>query len=354
MLSQLRSLTRGVRRVPRSTAIRIVRANAINKPRYVSEWVRSFWLEETQTEAFARRGPEVDQKELGVPKPIIPEGTPLRTPNSLRPEWEPQRRFQVPGEEEKYAKERFEELFRGIGVHPVRLDTKYYRLDEYGNPVPLHLRYNFEKSRKVIDEFDVVIVGSGPAGLAVAQHLGGKGMANASSAMNDEGNVHLPLNYSRFSSRVLIIDPLRDHYYQPMWTLVGGGKRELVDSVRRNADLVAGMQHDVQLLDERVDTFFPHENALLTAEGRKVTYKQLVVAAGLEVKVNKIKGLSDAIGRAGVSSNYVYPYAQRTWDFIRFFPGLIHIYRLSAAAVSAVPYPLFCLLLVLCVVLCRR
>jgi len=55
--------------------------------------------------------------------------------------------------------------------------------------------------------------------------------------------------------------------------------------------------------------------------GRKITYKQLIVAAGLQVQTHKIKNLDRALGRAGVTTNYVYPFAQRTWDFVRLFPG---------------------------------
>jgi NADPH-dependent 2,4-dienoyl-CoA reductase/sulfur reductase-like enzyme len=63
----------------------------------------------------------------------------------------------------------------------------------------------------------VVIVGGGSAGLAVAAQLNRK----LSAANND----------------IAIIEPKSKHYYQPLWTLVGGGVRmifleEFVGSIR--------------------------------------------------------------------------------------------------------------------------
>jgi sulfide:quinone oxidoreductase len=75
------------------------------------------------------------------------------------------------------------------------------------------------------------------------------------------------------------------------------------------------------VLQTSVVEVLPYESAVLTADGRKVTYKQLVVASGMKQNLDRVKGLREALGRAGVSATSVVPYAHRTWDFVRFFPG---------------------------------
>ncbi|MBT6583159.1 MAG: pyridine nucleotide-disulfide oxidoreductase, partial [Gammaproteobacteria bacterium] len=49
--------------------------------------------------------------------------------------------------------------------------------------------------------YDIVIVGAGSAGIATA-----------SSLLKRNGSL-----------RVALVDPSSDHYYQPGWTMVGGG-----------------------------------------------------------------------------------------------------------------------------------
>lgn len=46
-------------------------------------------------------------------------------------------------------------------------------------------------------------------------------------------------------------------------------------------------------------------------------YEYLVVAAGLQIDWDKIKGLKDTIGRNGVVSIYDYQYSQDTWEALR-------------------------------------
>lgn len=43
----------------------------------------------------------------------------------------------------------------------------------------------------------------------------------------------------------------------------------------------------------------------------------LVVAPGIQLDWDRIDGLTDTLGRGGVSSNYTYELAPKTWDFIR-------------------------------------
>ena len=76
----------------------------------------------------------------------------------------------------------------GTGVEKVET-SPFCRLDELGNPVPRNLFPAFPKSRRLIEGYDVVIIGGGTAGMAVAHKLAGAGMDRADAEMNAEGNL---------------------------------------------------------------------------------------------------------------------------------------------------------------------
>lgn len=57
---------------------------------------------------------------------------------------------------------------------------------------------------------------------------------------------------------------------------------------------------------------------MTTASGRDLSYDILVVAAGLQINWNAIKGLPEALAdpKSGVSSIYSYNTCDKTWDDI--------------------------------------
>ncbi|MBW9219165.1 pyridine nucleotide-disulfide oxidoreductase [Anoxybacillus ayderensis] len=144
----------------------------------------------------------------------------------------------------------------------------------------------------------VAIVGAGSAGISIAARLLRKNR--------------------QLRGQVLLIDPSDKHYYQPLWTLVGGGAAKVEDSVREQATLIPD---GAKWLKEAVDTFVPEKNTLKTKEGSTVRYDYLVVAAGVEIYWDQIKGLKETISKNGVCSNYSYDYVQSTWENIRNFRG---------------------------------
>ena len=64
--------------------------------------------------------------------------------------------------------------------------------------------------------FEILILGGGTAGLTVASQLAAR-----------IGGRHLA-----------IVEPSATHYYQPLWTLVGGGIFPREDSAREEGDLI--------------------------------------------------------------------------------------------------------------------
>ena len=67
----------------------------------------------------------------------------------------------------------------------------------------------------------------------------------------------------------------------------------------------------------RAAAFDPEDNTVTCADGATYAYDVLVVCPGIQLDWNRTEGLEDALGKDGVSSNYRFDLAPRTWDFIR-------------------------------------
>jgi len=118
--------------------------------------------------------------------------------------------------------------------------------------------------------------------------------------------------------RVTIIDPSTTHDYQPLWTLVGAGVLPREDARRKEADLIPA---GAEWIQDAVASFQPEQNKVTLQSGKTVGYDVLVVAAGIQIDWNKIKGLVGQIGRNGICSNYSYETVGTTWEAIRTFKG---------------------------------
>lgn len=134
----------------------------------------------------------------------------------------------------------------------------------------------------------VVIVGGGTAGLSVMR------------------NLHRKRNDLSFT----IIEPSEKHYYQPLWTLVGGGVFPLSKSERNFKDFIP---QNVEWIKDFVSEFEPAHNLLKTKSGKTVEYDYLVVAPGIQIDWKKIEGLQETLGKNGVCSNYSKDHVEYTW-----------------------------------------
>ena len=123
---------------------------------------------------------------------------------------------------------------------------------------------------------------------------------------------------------VAVIEPNEMHYYQPLWTLVGGGVKNLTESGRPMESL---LPKEATWLKNSVASFDPNNNKLVTSGGEVVTYEYLVVAMGLELQYDKIKGLPEAFDTPGVGSNYSVKYVEKTKKAIENFKVCISVWQ---------------------------
>ncbi|EWY83444.1 hypothetical protein FOQG_11464 [Fusarium oxysporum f. sp. raphani 54005] len=142
----------------------------------------------------------------------------------------------------------------------------------------------------------VVVVGGGSAGLAISHQL---------------------LRSGRFASEdIAVVDPAQWHHYQPGWTLVGAGlktKEELKMSMPELID------PKLKFYNVSVDALTPEDNSITLGTGDKVNYEHLVVAPGIKINYDSIKGLPEALAERNgpVSSIYGYDYCDKVFPNIQ-------------------------------------
>lgn len=139
---------------------------------------------------------------------------------------------------------------------------------------------------------DILIVGGGAGGVAAAASLLRR----------------------RPSLDIAIVEPRESHYYQPGWTLVGGGVFERRQTVRPMADV---MPRGVSWLKTAAKGFAPDSNTVELADGSSVRYRTLIVATGNRLAWDLVAGLQETLGKNGVTSNYTYDTAPYTWELVQ-------------------------------------
>lgn len=139
-------------------------------------------------------------------------------------------------------------------------------------------------------DHSVAIIGGGNAGISLAARLRRAGL-------DDIG----------------IIEPAQTHYYQPLWTLVGGGCAAAAESARSEASV---MPQGVGWIKDRADGIDPDAQTVSTASGTVVHYDHLVVCPGIQLDWNAVPGMAESIDTAQVSSNYRSDLAPKTWQLI--------------------------------------
>lgn len=145
-------------------------------------------------------------------------------------------------------------------------------------------------------QHQLVIVGGGNAGISTAAQLLRK-------------NKQLD---------IVIIEPSTFHYYQPAWTLVGAGVFDVQKTKRTEASVIP---KGARWIKSKATSFQPENNQVTLENGETINYELLIVAPGIQLNWHEIKGLTESLGKNGVTSNYKFELAPYTWECIKNFKG---------------------------------
>lgn len=137
----------------------------------------------------------------------------------------------------------------------------------------------------------IVIIGAGAAGTALANRL----------VQRLDG------------ARITIVDPRKDHLYQPGLSLVAAGLKPADYVVSKTTDWLPS---GADLIQEAAAAIDPEAKLVTTSTGKKLDYDYLIVAPGLVLDHDAIEGFSlDMVGNNGIGALYAGPkYAARTWE----------------------------------------
>jgi sulfide:quinone oxidoreductase len=143
--------------------------------------------------------------------------------------------------------------------------------------------------------YQIMVVGGGTGGIMTASQL---------------------LRKSRYILDIGIIEPSETHIYQPAMTLVGAGAFKMAKTKRKEANQIP---KGVKWIKDRVLSLDVDNNSLKTEASGDLTYDFLVLSPGISINLSLVEGLTEAMGKNDVCSNYIDP--EYTWEVVQKFKG---------------------------------
>jgi len=159
----------------------------------------------------------------------------------------------------------------------------------------------------------IVIIGGGTAGITVAARL-------LKAGEND----------------VAVIDPATTHYYQPLWTLVGGGCAHAAESARPQSTV---MPAGVSWIQKRAEEVDPDRQLVTLDDGADIGYDYLVVCPGIQLNFEGVSGMGEALDAPAVSTNYLLDSAPTTWRNIQNTRGGTAVFTMPAGPIKCAGAP---------------
>jgi len=142
--------------------------------------------------------------------------------------------------------------------------------------------------------YQVLIIGGGTAGIMTAAQLKRK----------------------QHDLTIGIVEPSKDHWYQPAWTLVAADTYAMKDTRRDGSSVIPD---GVDQIKESATIFEPATNTVRTKEGHAYTYDHLIVCPGIQLNIDDMPGLREALKTDFVCSNYIDP--EKTKRVLQAFKG---------------------------------
>lgn len=154
--------------------------------------------------------------------------------------------------------------------------------------------------------YNVLIVGGGTGGIMTAAQLRRK-------------NKQLT---------IAVIEPNTTHYYQPAWTLVGAGAFKFSATRKDERKLIPP---GVEWIRDHATRFEPEKNIVQTKNNGPLSYDALLISAGIQMDIDALPGLREALQTDSVCSNYIDP--EKTYRILQQFKGGNAVFTQPAGAI---------------------
>lgn len=172
-----------------------------------------------------------------------------------------------------------------------RLFACFLRLGtQQASPLQLHTGASLAAK----NHYEVLVLGGGSGGITMAARM--KRRVGADN--------------------VAVVEPSERHFYQPIWTLVGAGAKQLSSSGRPTASVIPS---GVEWIKARVVELNPDKNCIHIDTGKEISYKYLIIALGIQLDYEKIKGLPEGFDHPKIGSNYSVKTVEKTWKALQDF-----------------------------------
>nr|XP_042132999.1 sulfide:quinone oxidoreductase, mitochondrial [Peromyscus maniculatus bairdii] len=182
-------------------------------------------------------------------------------------------------------------LVAAVSSPRARLFAYFLRLGTQ-QAVPLQLHTGACCTAK--NHYEVLVLGGGSGGITMATRMKRKVGAE----------------------NVAIVEPSERHFYQPIWTLVGAGAKQLSLSGRPTVSVIPS---GVEWIQDRVAELNPDKNCIRTDNGKEISYRYLIIALGIQLDYEKIKGLPEGFAYPKIGSNYSVKTVEKTWKALQDF-----------------------------------
>ena len=99
---------------------------------------------------------------------------------------------------------------------------------------------------------------------------------------------------------------------------MGGGAFDVTKTVQPMSQV---MPRGAQWIQAAAAGLDPESNRVRLADGKSISYTQLIVCPGLRLAWEQIEGMEETLGKNGVTSNYHFDLASYTWSLVRNLKG---------------------------------
>lgn len=197
------------------------------------------------------------------------------------------------------------------------------------------------------------MLGGGSGGMACLSHLLSNYYTSLTHSIkfgdSEESNSS---NGNNFTAPLALIEPSANHYYQPLWTLVGGGLKKLDESVRSTQSVLDNMlkannlenTNDFSIVDwheQSAKSILPDSNCVILSDGTEISYDYLIISTGIKPNLGAIEGLEDALksDTVPVCSNYLEWSVEKTDKLISNFKGGKALFTQPTGAIKCAGAP---------------